>query len=133
MSQTALADFLAHPQSQVWRALPFFSDGTAERVLDAVAKRSEDGARIFPEPANIFNALRLTSPSTTRVVILGQDPYPTPGHANGLAFSYVGDGSLPASLRNIFKELASDLGGPVRTRGDLSDWARQGVCFSTRR
>ena len=127
MSQTALADFLDHPQSQVWRALPFFSDGTAERVVDAVAKRSEDGVRVLPEPANIFNALRLTSPATTRVAILGQDPYPTPGHANGLAFSYVGSGSLPASLRNIFKELSSDLGNPARTRGDLSDWARQGV------
>ncbi len=83
--------------------------------------------RVLPEPANIFNALRLTSPATTRVAILGQDPYPTPGHANGLAFSYVGRGPLPASLRNIFKELASDLGNPARTRGDLSDWARQGV------
>ncbi len=127
MPQAALADFLANPQAAAWRALPFFRDGTAECVLDAVAKRSREGARILPPPANIFTALRLTSPSTTRVVILGQDPYPTPGHANGLAFSYVGDGSLPASLRNIFKELASDLGGPVRTRGDLSDWARQGV------
>jgi uracil-DNA glycosylase len=62
-----------------------------------------------------------------RVVILGQDPYPTTGDAHGLAFSYIGNGSLPASLRNIFKELAQDLGRPVRRDGDLSDWAAQGV------
>jgi uracil-DNA glycosylase len=127
MPRNALADFLASPQSEGWRDLPFFRDRAAADVVDGVARRGKDGATILPEPANIFNALRLTSPAATRVVILGQDPYPTPGHANGLAFSYVGDGSLPASLRNIFKDLAADLGLPLRTRGDLSDWARQGV------
>lgn len=63
-----------------------------------------------------------------RVLILGQDPYPTPGHAMGLAFSVRPDvHPLPASLQNIFKELVDDLGVPFPPHGDLSHWARQGV------
>jgi len=63
-----------------------------------------------------------------RVLILGQDPYPTPGHAMGLAFSVRDDVSpLPASLVNIFKELMADVGVPAPANGDLSPWSRQGV------
>jgi len=63
-----------------------------------------------------------------RVLILGQDPYPTPGHAMGLAFSVHHDvRPLPPSLVNIFKELVADLGVPTPAHGDLSAWSRQGV------
>ncbi len=67
------------------------------------------------------------------VVIIGQDPYPTPGHAHGLAFSVSSDITpLPASLRNIFKELESDVGIPVSANGDLSRWVQQGVLLLNR-
>lgn len=122
-----LADFLSHPSSSGWRGLEFFRSGQAQSVVRKVDERLTAGAHVLPPPGDVFNALRLTTPENARIVILGQDPYPTPGHAHGLAFSYLGDGPLPASLRNIFKELAADLGGPLRTQGDLSDWARQGV------
>lgn len=80
----------------------------------------------LPEPRNVFKALTL-SPEKVKVLIVGQDPYPNADHAMGLAFSVNKTVSaLPASLKNIFKELESDL-GVVRTNGDLSDWVDQGV------
>ena len=60
-------------------------------------------------------------------MILGQDPYPTPGDAHGLAFSYLGTRRLPASLKAIVAEWAADLGAAPVTTGDLTPWARQGV------
>lgn len=86
---------------------------------------------VAPEYNFIFRALSQAVDST-RVVIFGQDPYPTKGVANGLAFSV--DASLktiPASLRNIYKELEADL-GVTRSNGDLSDWADQGVMLINR-
>ena len=84
------------------------------------------GEEFLPEPKNVFRALTL-APEKVKVLILGQDPYPNPEHAMGLAFSVNKTVSvLPASLKNIFKELESDL-GVVRTNGDLSDWIDQGV------
>lgn len=127
MYRKALETFLADEDSSGWRELPFFQSGAAAAIADMVDARAGLGAHVLPPPGDVFNALRLTSRETVRVMILGQDPYPTQGHANGLAFSYTGGGKLPASLRNIFKELAGDFGGPPRTRGDLSDWARQDV------
>ena len=80
----------------------------------------------LPEPRNVFKALTL-SPEKVKVLIVGQDPYPNADHAMGLAFSVNKIVSvLPASLKNIFKELESDL-GVVRTNGDLSDWVDKGV------
>ena len=80
----------------------------------------------LPDPRNVFKALTL-SPEKVKVLIVGQDPYPNPEHAMGLAFSVNKNVSvLPASLKNIFKELESDL-GVVRTNGDLSDWVDKGV------
>ncbi len=79
---------------------------------------------ITPSKKDIFKALELTSLEQTRVVIFGQDPYPTKGVATGLAFS--SNGKLPASLRNLFKELEDDL-GINRIETDLTDWAKQGI------
>ena len=68
-----------------------------------------------------------------RVLIVGQDPYPTPGHAVGLSFSVSADTRpLPASLRNIFREYAEDLSLPAPSSGDLAPWAAQGVCLLNR-
>lgn len=72
-------------------------------------------------------------PSAVKVVIFGQDPYPTPGNAMGLAFSITSStGKIPASLRNIYKELASDLGKAARNDGDLTQWSDQGVFLLNR-
>ena len=85
-------------------------------------------AVIYPPPKNIFRAFELTPFDTVKVVILGQDPYHGARQANGLCFA-VGDGvALPPSLQNIFKEIESDLGKPLKNRsGDLERWAQQGV------
>ncbi len=81
----------------------------------------------FPPEADVFNAFRYTPLESVRVVILGQDPYPTPGHAHGLCFSVRPGVALPASLRNIYAELKADLGiAPVK-HGYLAAWAEQGV------
>ena len=89
------------------------------------------GAEIAPDFSNIFRSLS-RSVESTKVVIFGQDPYPTQSHAHGLAFS-VADSvtSLPPSLRNIFTELSSDC-GINREKGDLSDWFDQGVMLLNR-
>ena len=85
-----------------------------------------------PKYENVMRALS-TSIDSISVVIIGQDPYPTPGHADGLAFSVSNDVTpLPASLRNIFKELESDVGIPMSGIGDLTRWARQGVLLLNR-
>ena len=82
---------------------------------------------VYPPRADWFAALRLTPPEQVRVVILGQDPYHEPDQAMGLAFSVRQGVKLPPSLRNIYKELESDLGRPAPESGDLTPWAEQGV------
>nr|WP_321450847.1 uracil-DNA glycosylase [uncultured Carboxylicivirga sp.] len=82
---------------------------------------------IFPPAAKIFNAFDLCPVESTRVVILGQDPYHGPGQAHGLCFS-VNDGvKIPPSLVNIYKEINADLGKSIPTSGNLERWAKQGV------
>jgi uracil-DNA glycosylase len=123
----ALAAFLEREAAGGWRDLAFFREGAAAQVAARLDARAAEGAVILPAPGQLFRALELTPPPAVRAVILGQDPYPTPGDAHGLAFSYVGSSRLPASLKRIFAELADDLGAPRRTSGDLTPWARQGV------
>ncbi|MDO5034591.1 MAG: uracil-DNA glycosylase [Actinomycetaceae bacterium] len=67
-----------------------------------------------------------------KVLIIGQDPYPTPGHAMGLSFSVMPGVKPPRSLQNIYQELNADLGLPVPDSGDLTPWAREGVCLMNR-
>jgi uracil-DNA glycosylase len=92
-----------------------------------VAAARAAGQPIAPGEADVWRALALTAPEAVRVVILGQDPYPTPGHADGLAFSVRPGVAAPRSLRNIFRELACDLGHAEPATGSLEAWARQGV------
>lgn len=88
----------------------------------------QTGKQILPPNAQWFNALNSTPLNQVKVVILGQDPYPTPGHAHGLCFSVQpGVKPLPKSLLNINKELLSDLGVDNRHNGCLQPWAQQGV------
>lgn len=82
---------------------------------------------VFPPPSQTFAAFELTPYDDVRVVILGQDPYPTPGHAHGLAFSVPLGVTKPKSLHNIHVVLESDLGKPAPAHGNLEAWAEQGV------
>ena len=110
-----------------WTVLPFFRDGSSERVAAALDGRVAAGAQVLPAPDAVFNALALTPLDRVRAVILGQDPYPTPGDAHGLAFSYLGGRRLPASLKTILAEMAAASGETPPKSGDLTPWARQGV------
>jgi len=97
--------------------------------LEDISKKLTDD--FIPSKDSIFRCLEL-EPSEVKVVILGQDPYPNPTHAMGLAFSVNSSiKPLPASLNNIYKELDSDL-GIKRSNGDLSDWSSQGVLLLNR-
>ncbi|MEE2700123.1 MAG: uracil-DNA glycosylase [Bacteroidota bacterium] len=82
---------------------------------------------IYPKGDEIFNAFNFTSFEKVKVVILGQDPYHGKGQAHGLSFSVPDNIKPPPSLKNIFKELASDMQIPISETGNLSSWAKQGV------
>lgn len=105
-----------------WADLPFFKSDwpRIQTALEAEVRT------ILPPASQRFAALERTQPADVRVVILGQDPYPTKGHANGLAFSVTPETTLPRSLTNIFAELQEDTGSKP-TKGDLGFWADQGV------
>jgi len=92
-----------------------------------LAERRTEGIVIYPPKDEIFKAFELTPLDKVKVVILGQDPYHGEGLAHGLCFSVRDGHKIPPSLRNIFKELKSDLGIDVPTSGDLSNWADNGV------
>ena len=97
------------------------------KKLRAFLKAEYSTQKIYPDMNDIFNALKYTSFEDTRVVIIGQDPYHGYGQAHGLCFSVKQGVTPPPSLKNIFKELNSDLGIPIKSHGELTDWARQGV------
>ena len=98
-----------------------------QRLMNFLAEENKH-YNILPKEHLIFKAFELCPFNKVKVVILGQDPYPTKGHANGLSFSVNDDvNPLPKSLKNIFKELAEDLNKPERICGNLNDWAKQGV------
>ena len=112
-----------HPQWQVELA-------RHKDLIDTIDSHIANTA-VAPDYKVILRALSRPIDST-RVVIFGQDPYPTKGVAHGLAFSVDSSvGKLPPSLRNIYKELQADL-GVTRSNGDLSDWADQGVMLVNR-
>ena len=85
------------------------------------------GKKIYPPGSQIFRAFDLTPLPQVRVVILGQDPYHGPGQAHGLSFSVPENMPAPPSLKNIFKEIESDLGVKMSGYPDLEKWPRQGV------
>lgn len=104
-----------------WADLPFFATD-----WPALWDRLAPVADWQPAPGAIFRALDLTPREKVRVIILGQDPYHTPGRATGLAFSFPPDERPRDSLKNILAEVQSDT-GQAHPSGDLSGWARQGV------
>lgn len=90
------------------------------------------GRRYLPAGENVLRAFSFPF-DAVRVLIVGQDPYPTPGHAVGLSFSVAPDvRPLPRSLANIFTEYSADLGYPAPANGDLTPWARRGVMLLNR-
>ena len=108
-----LSDFLLSPRM--------------DELKDFLLQEMKQDKVIYPPNALIFNALNTTPLDNVKVVILGQDPYHGPNQAHGLSFSVQKGVALPPSLRNIFHELATDLGVPAVQHGDLSQWAAQGV------
>ncbi len=114
------AEALAPVEAQLREALTFLAGEVAA------------GHGVLPSPPNLLRAFRQPL-AGVRVLVVGQDPYPTPGHAVGLSFAV--DGAtrpIPRSLANIYKELQADLGVPPRVHGDLSRWAEQGVLLLNR-
>ena len=119
------------PVAPGWQPLvvDFFGSAVGQKLLGFLGERLDAGAVIFPPQP--LRALELTPPEQVRVVILGQDPYHGRGQAEGLAFSVAPGVALPPSLRNIFKELARDLGTAPppfpNPGGSLVKWAKNGV------
>ena len=99
---------------------------TTQELLSQV-EAMRDAQTIYPPQEDILNALAFTAPADVRAIILGQDPYHGPGQAMGLSFSVPCGCKLPPSLRNMYKEMAADLGCPMPESGDLTSWAAQGV------
>jgi uracil-DNA glycosylase len=95
--------------------------------LRQVLKEEYQTKVIYPERHDIFNALHYSSYEDTKVVIIGQDPYHGPGQAHGLSFSVKPGVTIPPSLKNIYKELQSDLGCDIPDHGSLVKWTEQGV------
>lgn len=97
------------------------------KKLRAVLANEYKTHTVYPDMYDIFNALKYTSYSDVKAVIIGQDPYHGPGQAHGLCFSVKRGVEPPPSLKNIFKEINDELGIPIPSHGELTSWARQGV------
>jgi uracil-DNA glycosylase len=111
-----------------WKAV--LADEFEQPYWEALADFVRDeyrSATVYPPPPFVFNAFALCPFDRVRVVILGQDPYHGPSQAHGLSFSVPEGVSLPPSLKNIYKELRSDLGRDIPTSGNLEPWAQQGI------
>jgi uracil-DNA glycosylase len=115
-----------------WAAALAGVENELRGVLSFLADEVAAGHQVLPAPSNVLRAFRQPL-AKVKVLIVGQDPYPTPGHAVGLSFS-VGPRTrpIPRSLANIYRELEADLGLPARVHGDLSAWAEQGVLLLNR-
>jgi uracil-DNA glycosylase len=113
-----------HPTWQSWLV-------QLKPVLDAIEAKVLAEDQVAPELSQVMRAFE-TDPANLRVVILGQDPYPTKGDAIGLAFAMNPGSKMPRSLVNIMKELENDLGVKPKTQTDLSKWTDQGVLLLNR-
>jgi uracil-DNA glycosylase len=120
--------FQAIPKS--WQAVlsKICLDSKIDQLLAFLKNREQAGAQIYPAKENILAALKATPFDQVRVVIVGQDPYHGYNQAHGLSFSVLPGVPLPPSLKNIFKEIFSDLGITIsKGSGNLASWANQGV------
>lgn len=112
-----------------WKALLVeeFSKTYFDDLVSLLKQDKLSGKKIYPPGPLIFKAFELTPVSKLKAVIIGQDPYHNPDQAMGLCFSVPKSTKVPPSLKNIYKELQSDLEIPIRDHGDLTEWAKQGV------
>lgn len=104
-----------------------FSKPYFGQIKHFLATEKSLGKVIYPPGPLIFNAFEKTPFHEVKVVILGQDPYHGPGQAMGLCFSVPEQVAIPASLKNIYKELNRDIGFRIPSHGDLTSWTREGV------
>lgn len=115
-----------------WAAALSPLEGQFRDALAFVAAQADAGIHVLPSADNLLRAFRRPL-ADVKVLILGQDPYPTPGHAVGLSFAVARQTRpIPRSLANIYRELHDDLGLPPRVHGDLSAWSDQGVLLLNR-
>jgi uracil-DNA glycosylase len=106
--------------------------GKIAEMGDFLRKEVAEGRQYLPSGDNVLRAFKQPF-DQVKVLIVGQDPYPTPGHPIGLSFSVAADvRPIPGSLRNIYKELTEDLGLPMPSNGDLTPWAEHGVLLLNR-
>lgn len=119
----------AESLAQGWQAVlgGVFRSPALQNLQKFLAKEWDSSAVVYPSREDIFRALRLVDYSNVRVVILGQDPYHGEAQANGLAFAVHKGINAPPSLKNIFKEIASDLSTQAPRGTSLEGWAEQGV------
>eukprot|EP00013_Stygamoeba_regulata_P027602 CAMPEP_0177654350 /NCGR_PEP_ID=MMETSP0447-20121125/14279_1 /TAXON_ID=0 /ORGANISM="Stygamoeba regulata, Strain BSH-02190019" /LENGTH=269 /DNA_ID=CAMNT_0019157981 /DNA_START=59 /DNA_END=868 /DNA_ORIENTATION=- len=121
---------LASLKDQRWReelavefSKPYFNG-----IIKFLEEQEKKKAEVYPPLENIFNAFNLTSFDKVKVVIIGQDPYHDTGQAHGLCFSVCRGVKIPPSLRNIYKELSTDIPGfKTPLHGNLESWAQQGI------
>ncbi len=97
------------------------------QLVDHLKAEKALNRQIYPAGNNIFKAFEKTPFSQVKLVILGQDPYHGPGQAHGLSFSVQDGVAIPRSLKNIFKELQTDIGIPTPASGNLTAWAEKGI------
>jgi len=97
------------------------------QTIISMVQKERNTYTVFPKDDELFNAFNITSLKNLKVVILGQDPYHGKKQAHGLSFSVPNGVRIPPSLRNIFKELQTDLNIPISNNGNLIPWAKQGV------
>lgn len=102
-------------------AMPYWQN------LQQFVEKERETHQVFPPADEVYTAFHLTPFHSVKVFLLGQDPYPNPGQGHGLCFSVKPGVAIPASLRNMYRELHDDLGLPVPKDGYLAKWAKQGM------
>lgn len=115
--------------SESWKShlLPEFHQNYMQELRAFLVQEIKSKKNIYPRPEEYFLAFNAVAFEQVKVVILGQDPYHGPRQAHGLCFSVRSSVSIPPSLKNIFKELQSDINIPRPKHGCLTSWAKQGV------
>ncbi|MDS2172339.1 uracil-DNA glycosylase [Nesterenkonia sp. CL21] len=127
-----LSENLVAPLESGWERALAAQEPQFARVREELTRRRASGEHVLPAPEAVLRAFRQPF-DDVRVLILGQDPYPTPGHPIGMSFAVAPDvRPLPRSLQNIFRELHQDLGIEPAPHGDLTAWSRQGVLMLNR-
>ncbi|WIK82225.1 uracil-DNA glycosylase [Micrococcus lylae] len=123
---------LIAPLEPGWARVFADQDAAFAAVAEQLRARRAAGEQILPAPENVLRAFRQRF-DDVRVLVLGQDPYPTPGHPIGMSFAVAPDvRPLPRSLVNIYRELADDLGVTPPEHGDLTAWTERGVLMLNR-